>query len=135
MTAVRFLVASAAFIALASCSDSNGPTSGCPKQVDITVSSGTVPEFSWTPACPAVFVTVNQTGGSAVWAIGFASTNPAKTNAITPPVTYGDTLAIGDSLVANPPAELTAGQAYTVYVWSLTNVGTAINIGQKAFTP
>jgi hypothetical protein len=79
-------------------------------------------------------VGVNATTGP-VWAIGFNFSNPAKANAIGSPVTFGDSLEVGDSLVAHPVAELTAGQTYKVYVFALTKVGQSIKIGEQSFTP
>lgn len=116
------------------CSDSNDPTDDCPTDVTITVTAGTTPQFSWSPACRAYQVGVNA-GTGPVWAMGFNFSNPAKANAITTPVTFGDTLAIGDSLVAHPVDELTAGQPYTFYVFGLTKVGQSVKMGQKTFTP
>lgn len=134
MFARRFALAAGAALVAIACSDSTNPTKDCPTDVAITVSAGTTPQFSWTPACRAYQVSVNSSTGP-VWAMGFNFANPAKTNAITSPVTFGDTLAIGDSLAPPPPAQLTAGQTYTFFVFALTPVGTAIKIGQQDFTP
>jgi hypothetical protein len=119
---------------LSACSDSNDPTSDCPTDVAITVSTGTTPQFSWSPACRAYQVGVNASTGP-VWAIGFNFSNPAKANAISTPVTFGDSLAVGDSLVAHPVDELTPGQTYTFYVFGLTKVGQSVKLGQQTFTP
>ncbi|HET8633962.1 MAG TPA: hypothetical protein VFL88_07415 [Gemmatimonadales bacterium] len=100
----------------------------------ITVSAGTKPQFSWSPACRAYQVGVNASTGP-VWAMGFNFSNPAKANAISSPVTFGDTLAVGDSLVAHPVDELTPGQTYTFYVFGLTKVGQSVKMGQQTFTP
>jgi hypothetical protein len=119
---------------LSACSDSNDPTSDCPTDVAITVSTGTTPQFSWSPACRAYQVGVNASTGP-VWAIGFNFSNPAKANAISTPVSFGDSLAVGDSLVAHPVDELTPGQTYTFYVFGLTKVGQSVKLGQQTFTP
>jgi hypothetical protein len=100
----------------------------------VTVSPGTKPEFSWTPACRAYQVGVNS-GSGLVWAMGFHFANPAKTHGITSPVTFGDTLALGDSLAPPPPDQLTAGQTYTFHIIGLNAVGQSVPMGDKTFTP
>lgn len=119
---------------LTACRDANDPTDDCPTDVAITVSAGTKPQFSWSPACRAYQVGVNASTGP-VWAMGFNFSNPAKANAIVSPVSFGDSLAIGDSLVAHPVDELTPGQTYTFYVFGLTKVGQSVKMGQQSFTP
>jgi hypothetical protein len=119
---------------LGACSDSTDPTDDCPTDVAITVSAGTKPQFSWSPSCRAYQVGVNASTGP-VWAMGFNFSNPAKANAIVSPVSFGDSLAIGDSLVAHPVDELTPGQTYTFYVFGLTKVGQSVKMGQQTFTP
>ncbi len=134
MTACRIALFAAALSLAVACSDSTNPTKDCPTNVTVTVSAGTKPEFSWTPACRAYQVGVNGATGP-VWAMGFKFSNPAKANAITSPVTFGDSLSVGDSLVVNPASELTPGQPYTFYVFALTAVGQSVKIGEKTFTP
>ena len=134
MTPRHLAIAAATVLTAAACSDSNSPTSDCPKPVTVTVSAGTKPAFSWTPACKAYVVSVHSSSGL-VWAMGFNDQNPAKANVITSPVTYGDSLTIGDSLVKSFLAELTAGQTYTVFVLALTPVGTTTQMGKKDFVP
>ena len=131
LTALTALTASTVFTA---CSDSTDPTKDCPTDVTITVSAGTTPQFSWSPTCRAYQVGVNANTGP-VWAMGFNFSNPAKANAISSPVTFGDTLAVGDSLVAHPVDELTPVQTYTFYVFGLTKVGQSVKMGQQTFTP
>jgi hypothetical protein len=130
----RFALAAGAVLVAIACSDSTDPTKDCPTNVEVTVSPGTKPEFSWTPACRAYQVGVNS-GSGLVWAMGFNSANPAKTNGITSPVTFGDTLAIGDSLAPPPPDQLTAGQTYTFHIFGLNAVGQSVPMGSKTFTP
>ncbi len=119
---------------LTACSDTNDPLDDCPTDVAVTVSAGTKPQFSWSPACRAYQVGVNGSTGP-VWAMGFNFGNPAKANAISSPVTFGDSLAVGDSLVAHSLEELTPGQTYTFYVFGLTKVGQSVKMGQQTFTP
>jgi hypothetical protein len=137
MTPRHLAIAAATVLTAAACSDSNSPTSDCPKPVTVTVSAGTKPEFSWTPACRAYQVGVfSDADGSTYWLIGFSPGNPAKTNAIASPVTYGDTLVVGDSLGPIPAKPLVAGQSYTVRVVALDAVGKPVPpIGEKHFTP
>lgn len=134
MLARRLALAAGAVLVVVACSDSTNPTKDCPENVVVTVSAGTTPQFSWTPACRAYQVSVNDASGP-IWAMGFNFANPAKTNAITSPVTFGDTLAIGDSLAPPPPDALTPGQAYTFHVIGLNAVGQTVPMAQQQFTP
>lgn len=134
MLARRFALAAGVVLVAVACSDSTDPTKGCPENVTVTATAGTKPQFSWTPACRAYQVGVRDASGS-VWIMGFNFANPAKANGISSPVTFGDTLAVGDSLAPPPPAELTAGKAYTFTVVGLNAVGQSKLMGQLQFTP
>jgi hypothetical protein len=133
MIARRLALAGAAVLLVVGCGSSD-PTDDCPTSVEVSVTEGTTPSFSWSPACRAYQVSVNDVSGP-VWAMGFAFGNPAKANAILPPVAFGDSLAVGDSLAPPPPLALTAGHTYTFYLFGLNAVGQSVKMGQQSFTP
>jgi hypothetical protein len=56
----------------------------CPKEVGLSVSSGTQPTFSWNPNCDVVELQVYQ-GGEVVWSVH------AFDGSFDSPVRYGDT--------------------------------------------
>jgi len=134
MLARRLVLAAGVVLVAIACSDSTNPTRDCPETVTVSATAGTKPQFSWTPACRAYQVGVRDANGP-VWIMGFNFANPAKANAIGSPVTFGDSLAEGDSLAPPPPAELTAGTPYTFTVVGLNAVGQSKLMGQLQFTP
>lgn len=118
---------------LAACSDSTGVGSGappCPDSVNVSVTGGTTPTFSWTPACRVFFLNVELPGGADQWNVISDSAN-----AIAPPVTYG-TVPLG--AVGTPGATpLSVGTSYTVYLFRWTGPGAqdGVLVGSKSFTP
>lgn len=133
MLARRLALAGLAVVLAVAC-DSTDPADDCPTNVEVSVTGGTTPSFDWAPACRAYQVSVNDATGP-VWAMGFDFANPAKANAIRPPVAFGDSLEEGDSLAPPPPAALTAGHTYTFYLFGLNAVGQSVKMGQQSFTP
>ena len=107
------LVALAAAISASACGDAVSPV--CPGDiVTVTASSGTTPEFTWTPACPVAQLDVDDMtqGGVNVWRI-----SGQGTNAIAPGLRYGETPTGVVQLRAPDP--LVAGREYrlTVLRW------------------
>lgn len=102
----------------------------CDGPVDVFVSSGTAPTFSWTPRCQAgqVVVTVSS-GFLTLW----LATGTDSTNTLRPGIRYGhppDPQALGT------PA-LQVGAPYTVHVLRATgdSVAPFEAIGSADFTP
>jgi len=112
--------------------DSNPSGSGSfSGTVQVSVSSGTTPTFSWTPAIKVFFVLVeSDTSGADLWGIISDSTN-----AIGSPVTYGVTPNGARELKS--PATLTQGVAYKVILFQWTGPGRqdGIQVGRRTFTP
>ena len=117
--------------ALACSSDSAGPSDQpvCAGNVTVSVSSGTTPTFSWTPACKLFFVLVEDGGGDQWGAISDG------TNVIATPVEYGVVPPGATELQA--PAVLNPGTPYTITVYRWVGPGPQDEtlIGQKVFTP
>ena len=131
--ALRRLLCAVALLGVG-CSDSGGPTeplSDCTGQVSITVSSGTTPTISWTPACRLSLVLVEPVNsGDDLWVIGTDSAN-----AIAPPIVYGVTPPGARQIWG--PTTLVTGQGYGVYVFRWTGPGKQDGVpnGQRTFTP
>ncbi len=115
-----------AYVVLLACDDSTTPEGlpECTGQVTVTVSSGTVPTFSWTPACRLGFVIVEGDGGD-MWLV-----ESPESNEISPPVTYGVVPPGTTEIHAAEP--LVAGTTYQVYVRLLPSGGL---LGHQEFTP
>jgi hypothetical protein len=113
---------------LLGCGDSTGPEEPdeqvipCTEQigsVDVTVSDGLTPTFSWSPACGVAMILIEE-DASDMWGAGTdedAWSDPAAANLITPPVSYGatptGTTAIQDAL------PLVSGRNYEVVLWRI----------------
>ncbi|MEX2110139.1 MAG: hypothetical protein WD802_06030 [Gemmatimonadaceae bacterium] len=116
------------FLASVSCSNYvSGPeTSGpCTTDVSVTVSAGTTPTFTWTPACRVIGLLVEE-GASDRWLL------EATGAGIAPGVTYGSVPA-GASEDA-PAIPLVSGTTYEV----ILSRGTPANATRAAieeFTP
>lgn len=118
------------FVLLASVSCSNdvtGPeTSGpCTTDVSVTVSGGTTPTFTWTPACRVIGLLVEE-GASDRWLL------EATGAGIAPGVTYGSVPA-GASQDA-PAIPLVSGTTYEVILFRGTEAN-AIIAAVEEFTP
>jgi hypothetical protein len=113
------------------CSDSIGPSDqpACAGNVTVAVSNGTMPSFSWSPACKLFLVLVEE-AQSDQW-----GTISNGTNAIATPVRYGVVPAGATELT--PPTSLTPGTPYVVSVYRWVGPGQQDGtlIGQQAFTP
>ena len=117
------------------CSSSNPadpePIEDCTGSVNISVTGGTTPRFSWTPRCRLCFLNVEPAdSGADQWTVISDSAN-----LIAPPVEYGVVPVGAEELTS--PAELVAGQEYKVVLARFTDPG-AQNwelIGIRVFTP
>lgn len=131
---MRLLLLLLAVVGTGCSSDSagpGGPLSACTGVVSVSVSGGTTPTFSWTPACRLFLVLVEPaSSGEDQWLVITDSTN-----AIAPPVTYGVTPPGAVQLAA--PTALVAGQAYKLVVFRWTGPGAQDGalIGTGTFTP
>ena len=106
----RLFALSVATAAAAACGR-EGPTepAGCTRgQPRVTVSGGEQPTFTWEPACPIAFLTVE--GGGDYWSVG--EIFGAGGDLIAPPVRY-----------TGPP--LVRGQRYTVRLEAMAAASTA----------
>ena len=107
------MVASTAFLVVASCGDddpvSTNAPAACTGNVTVTVTSGTTPTFSWTPACSIVALIVEE-GANDQWNV-LANGDPG----FGPSVVYGTKPAGSTQVGATTP--LRAGVNYTVTVF------------------
>jgi hypothetical protein len=102
--------------------DNRGP---CTSDVSVTVSGGTTPTFTWTPACRVIGLLVEQ-GSSDRWFL------EATGAGIAPSVTYGS-VPPGASEDA-PPIPLVSGTTYEVILFRGTPENATI-AAIKEFTP
>ncbi len=121
-----------AWIALACSSDPAGPDDpipACTGPVTIEVSGGTSPTFDWTPRCRLFFVLV-ESGAADQWIV-----LSEGTNAISPPVRYGEIPA--GAIEEEPALPLESGQTYDVTVARWTGPGgdDGVAIGNQEFVP
>jgi hypothetical protein len=127
----RTLCALASLLAGVACSDGASPIeqAACTGDVTLSVTSGTAPSISWSPACKLFLVLVEAEGGD-VWAV-----ISDGANAIATPVRYGVVPTGATELQA--PTPLVAGLSYSVSVfrWTGPNPQDGTPIGQKIFTP
>jgi len=100
-----------------------------PTGIQITVGSGTTPQYSWTGGnVMSISVARQSDPTTVVW----GAANPTS-DGIASPVTHG-TLPAGTvptSVLPNPETTLTAGVAYRVSVARISGTAT----GYKDFTP
>jgi len=117
---------------LIGCSDSSGTEALeiCTNPVTLTVGAGTTPKISWSPACLANQVVINEQGGGPAWAMFFV----VDSNPLRPPVHYGVVQA-GALGTPTSPAPLTAGTTYNVNLFVDPVGGPAELIGTKSVTP
>jgi hypothetical protein len=110
--------------------DPGDAPAACTGPVTISVSSGTTPSFSWTPACSLFFVNV-ELGATDQWSIISDSTN-----AIAPPVRYG-VVPAGAEQSTSEVTPLQAGQTYDVnlFYWTGPDAQDGTLIGTQNFTP
>ena len=132
MRKLRFLFL-ALLLPLGACGD-DGPTEPeilpeCTGNVDVHVSGGTTPEFSWTPRCTLFFVLVEPVGGGA----GRWEVESEGGNRIAPGVRYGEVPKGAKQFQA--PAALIRGRTYEIILYRYTGPGRQpILAGAKTFT-
>jgi hypothetical protein len=113
----------------AACADPGPSLADCSAGVPVTVSAGTQPTFSWTPACQAEALTVALHDRDViVW--GAVSHN--QTNTIGSPVPYGSTPP-GAAATANRIDPLVAGTTYQVTVFRVDDGGSIRAVGAAIF--
>ena len=132
MRRLRSAVLTAAALAGAGCGDDDpaGPDglSRCTGDLVVSVSGGTTPTISWTPACAAYALIVEE-GASDRWFL--RATSAAG---IAPGVRYG-TVPPGASGDGEPAVPLVAGRTYDVGVFRGTADNNATLAGTSVFTP
>jgi len=123
--------------ALVSCGPSEPATpvalSVCPDSVMVTITAGTTPQISWTPACRLSEIQVaDSVNASFVWLVG-RHASPAD-NLIVPPVTYGvPPTGVG---VGYGPTPLVAGHTYILGLWKFDSTSTYWHqVAGRFFTP
>ena len=124
------IVASTAFLAVMSCSDDdpvspNAPAA-CTGNVTVTVTTGTTPTFSWTPACSIVALIVEE-GANDQWNV-LANGDPG----FGPSVVYGTKPAGSTQVGLLTP--LRAGVNYTVTLFR-GPLATPVPNATQFFTP
>jgi hypothetical protein len=130
-TGRSFLCVAAVLVCVSGCGDS-GTAPDCAGAVNLSVGSGTTPQFRWTPTCRLFLVLVEDPAtGDDQWAVDSDSSN-----AIDSPVTYG-TIPKGATKQSQAPVALQAGHTYQVYVFRFTGPGheDGVLIAQQPFTP
>jgi hypothetical protein len=114
--------------------DESGPSelSECAGPVTLSVSAGTEPRFTWTPACRLFLVLVEDPSGDGdQWGVLSDSSNN-----IAPGVSYG-VIPSGATKELLAPVHLVAGRSYHATVARFTGPGheDGTIIGQRDFTP
>ena len=130
------LVTSAALLGAVGCDGDDAQSAElepCDGPVEIHVSSGTTPRFSWSPACTLFFLNVEPAeSGHDLWTV-----ISDGENVIAPGVRYGVVPEGARALGEEPPAELSADSTYKVVVAYFTGPGEQDGelAGIEEFTP
>jgi hypothetical protein len=113
----------------AACADPGPSLADCSAAVAVTVSAGTQPTFSWTPACQVEALTVAlQDRDVIVW----GAVSPNQTNTIGSPVPYGSTPP-GAAATANRIEPLVTGTTYEVTIFREDDGGIIRAVGAAIF--
>jgi len=109
----------------------------CPGPVELQVSGGSTPIFTWQPACPmsALVITTNPSdpgAGSAALVWEVSQTDDA--NRITPPVRFGIAPPSERSL-PNPAAPLQTGATYRFSLYYRGTLGGDLIAVETILTP
>jgi hypothetical protein len=129
-TVIPFALVS--LLGLNACGDPIAPL--CSAPIDIEVSAGTTPTFTWDPVCSVegMFVEDQRApsvgGPQAQW--GFVARAGYR---FEPPVVYGTEPSGAEVTVTAVP--LMAGRLYTVKILMNQLVGTTNIVGTKSFQP
>jgi hypothetical protein len=129
MRAARRLLFVGTCLVVSGCSDDNGAGPGnpapCTAGVTVSVSAGTTPTFSWTPACGVIGLLVEEQAGDR-WFL------EATGGGFGPPVTYG-TVPTG-ATAPGPATALLAGTTYEVILFRGTEQSPVV-AALHEFTP
>lgn len=108
---------------------------GCNGRIDVTVTSGVVPTFSWTPNCGISALTVTNvtpapgtTWEAPVWGFSVPENHP-----LGPTVRYG--AAPAGANLWTPARPLDAGTTYRVSVMLTVGLDVAVASGSRTFVP
>lgn len=112
MKSIRWAAVTAlgALVSVAACK-STEPLVKCKSGVVVNVQSGAAPRFSWSPACLAFRLDVEDSAGATIWSV-----RASGGDSIAPGVVYGD-LPHGAAMQTVPPAALQSGKQYGVFVF------------------
>jgi hypothetical protein len=88
------------------------PRPECSAVVEVTVSAGIDPTFSWSPACAVNTLTVSSSVAGAVWRI--TTPGDLADRSISPPVHYGEIPSAARQIT--PPASLEVGGDYIIWI-------------------
>lgn len=119
-------------IILISCSDNSTSSTDpdCSGRVEISVSSGTTPTFTWTPECAIFFLIVEPAdSGTDLWMIATEGSNSIGSG-----VKYGEVPEGAQEL--HDPVELVFGNEYKIAMYRYTDSNNEeyALIGTKQFT-
>lgn len=120
-------------LVLTSCNGTESTTvqelAGCTGPVSVSVSAGTTPTFSWTPACKVAYLDVGVVAtNEEIWAMGSGD----ETNTIASGAKFG-VIPPGTRLIEGP-VPLRVGTRYYVFVAFFHN-GLEKDGGRATFTP
>jgi probable HAF family extracellular repeat protein len=106
----------------------------CTGPVALTVSAGTTPTFSWTPACRVNYLNIDTADGAQeIWSIGSDDGELASYNTIAPGVRFG--VVPPRATQIDPLVPLVPGTAYKVFVAFRLADGGDEFAGEATFTP
>jgi hypothetical protein len=140
---MRSQSAFAALLFLA-CSDATGSsyTTGCKTStVEVTVSAGPNPQFSWAPNCGVEILSVHRPVDDLAlepyWGERMWETRIFLRNELKGPITYGVHQTGAEAPDGQPlPVPLESGSTYTVVLLVVANdLSPRLIAGQKSFTP
>jgi hypothetical protein len=120
-------------LVLTSCNGTESTTvqeqAGCTTPVSVSVSAGTTPTFSWTPACKVAYLDVGVVAtNQEIWAMGSLD----EANTIPSGAKFG-VIPPGTSRI-DGPVPLRVGTTYYVFVAFFKN-GVETDGGRATFTP
>ena len=130
---LRTLLLATAALALPGCGDDDDPAgpdgtlAPCTGDVTVSVSAGTTPTFTWTPACTVRALLVEEDASDRWFILA------TGTAGIAPGVVYG-TVPAGASQ-DEPALPLTAGVAHDVVLFRVLTTSTGTIAGMREFTP
>jgi hypothetical protein len=111
------------------CGEGTGPGGSC-DQVQVSITQGTNPQFSWNGACPGYSLQVTGPATS-MW---FISGGDVLDDVIHPPVQYGTVPA---GAIQNAPAQpLESGTTYTLRMDRRNRFGGGVTpLAERTFIP